>query len=101
MQSFTGNLGDGVPRNYATGISYTAGGQLAKETYGTSTPLYLNLHYNSRQQMVDLRLGDSLTDEWNLSRGALIFYYGTAARDQWNPFQPSSDNNGNVLRQIN
>ena len=28
-------------------------------------------------------------------------YYGTMARDGWNAFANSTDNNGNVLRQIN
>ncbi|MFN8004323.1 MAG: hypothetical protein U0X75_25290 [Acidobacteriota bacterium] len=27
-------------------------------------------------------------------------YYGTMARDGWNPFANSADNNGNVLRQL-
>ncbi|MFN8000170.1 MAG: hypothetical protein U0X75_04025 [Acidobacteriota bacterium] len=59
-----------------------------------------NLHYNNRQQLVDIRVGDSSTDEWNWTRGALVFYYGTTARDGWNPFANSADNNGNVLRQL-
>ncbi|MGE0887065.1 MAG: RHS repeat domain-containing protein [Blastocatellales bacterium] len=62
--------------------------------------LYHNLHYNNRQQLVDIRVGGSSTDEWNWSRGALISYYGTAARDAWDPFKNSPDNNGNVLRQL-
>ncbi|MGE0175314.1 MAG: hypothetical protein AB7T49_21200, partial [Oligoflexales bacterium] len=49
---------------------------------------------------MDIRVGDSLTDEWNWSRGALVSYYGTAARDAWDPFKSSPDNNGNVLRQL-
>lgn len=51
-------------------------------------------------QLVDLRLG-SINDAWNWNRGALIYYYGTAARDSWNAFANSPDNNGNVLRQVN
>ncbi len=47
-------------------------------------------------------MGDSSTDEWNWTRGALVFYYGTAARDAWNAFATTNtDNNGNVLRQVN
>ena len=50
---------------------------------------------------MDIRVGDSSTDEWNWSRGALVYYYGTTARDGWNAFANSADNNGNVLRQVN
>ena len=74
---------------------------MRKERFGTTASLYHNVHYNSRGQAVDIRLGTSLTDEWTWDRGALIFYYGTAARDQWNAFANSTDNNGNVLRQVN
>ncbi len=102
LTSFTGTLGDGASRNYATGITYTAAGLMSRETFGMqAATLYHNLHYNNRQQLVDIRVGDSSTDEWNWSRGALIYYYGTAARDSWNAFANSADNNGNVLRQVN
>jgi len=102
-----GNLG-GSSYTYADTISYTAAGQVARERFGTQNAavpsgqgLYHNLHYNNRLQLVDMRLGDSSADEWNWSRGALIFYYGTTARDGWNAFANSTDNNGNVLRQVN
>ena len=65
------------------------------------SPTYHNLHYNNRLQLVDIRLGDSSTDEYTWTRGALVFYYGTAARDAFDPFANSADNNGNVLRQVN
>ena len=100
LQNFNGTLGDGVARGSATGITYNSAGLMSRETYGTQTPLSLNLHYNNRQQMVDLRLGTNSGDEWDWSRGALIFYYGTAARNAWNPFANSSDNNGNVHRMV-
>ncbi|QQS48000.1 MAG: RHS repeat protein [Acidobacteriota bacterium] len=102
LSSFTGTLGDGGSRNYATGIRYTAAGLMSRETFGMqSATLYHNLHYNNRQQLVDIRVGDDINDDWNWSRGALIYYYGTAARDSWNAFANSPDNNGNVLRQVN
>jgi RHS repeat-associated protein len=107
LNSFTGKLGGitgpgGADVNYATGIQYNSYGLTSRETYnGMTTPLYLNLHYNNRLQMVDLRLGDSSTDEWNWARGALVFYYGTNAVNGWNPFANSTDNNGNVLRHVN
>jgi hypothetical protein len=75
---------------------------MTKERFGTTTNLYHNLHYNNRLQLVDIRLGDSSTDEWNWTRGALVFYYGTTARDSWNAFATTNtDNNGNLLRQVN
>ena len=104
MASAGGNLG-GSTYTYADTISYTPAGLLAKERFGTTaslgTALYHNLHYNNRLQLVDIRLGDSSTDEWTWTRGALIFYYGATARDTWNAFANSTDNNGNVLRQVN
>ncbi len=106
LNSFTGKLGGitgpgNTDVNYATGIQYNGYGLTSRETYGTNTPLYLNLHYNNRLQMVDLRLGDSSADQWNANRGALIYYYGTTALTGWDPFLNSADNNGNVLRQVN
>jgi RHS repeat-associated protein len=108
LDTFRGNLGDGTWRTYAKVTQYAAAGLKERESYGVlngvpdglTTPLYLKLHYNNRLQMVDLRLG-AVQDEWNYDRGALIFYYGAAAVSQWNPFANSTDNNGNVVRQVN
>ncbi len=108
LDTFRGNLGDGTWRTYAKVTQYAAAGMKERESYGVlngipdglAAPLHLKLHYNKRQQMVDLRLG-SVQDEWNYDRGALIFYYGTNAVANWNPFQDDADNNGNVRRQIN
>src|SRR5262245_12925882 len=50
--------------------------------------------------MVDFRVGDSSTDEWNYSRGAIAVLYGRAAVDGWAMFANCKDNNGNVLRQL-
>ncbi|MGH9843172.1 MAG: hypothetical protein ACREEM_30915, partial [Blastocatellia bacterium] len=103
LSSFSGNLGDGMPRTYADTFSYTAGGQMLKERFGTTntaigggTGLYHNIHYNNRLQAVDNRLGHNPNDEWNWSRGALITYYSNQARSIGNPFMNASDNNGNV-----
>jgi hypothetical protein len=52
--AFTGNLGDGVPRTYSRGISYAAAGQLKQEQFGTTTPVYDKLFYNSRQQLAEI-----------------------------------------------
>jgi len=99
LSSFSGNLGDS-PRTYADMIGYNAAGQMIKERFGTNTLLYHNQHYNNRMQLVDIRLGDSETDEWNWSRGAIALYYGTTAAASWNGFANDTDNNGNLRRQI-
>ncbi|MEP7337220.1 MAG: RHS repeat-associated core domain-containing protein, partial [Acidobacteriota bacterium] len=104
LSTFSGTLGDGTSRTYASVTQYNAASQKERESFGTgtngmTTPLYLKLHYNKRLQMVDQRLG-SVNDEWNWNRGALIFYYGTNAVSYWNPFQDDTDNNGNVRRQV-
>lgn len=90
--SFTGNLG-GTARNYATAMQYAAAGQLTKETFGTTTALYHNLHYNVRQQLYDNRVGTNGGDELTWDRGALEWYYGSAG---WGASSP--DNNGNITR---
>jgi RHS repeat-associated protein len=100
LTNFTGNLGGGAAVNYATSIQYNGYGLKSRETYGTQTPLYLNIHYNNRLQLADLRLGDNSNDEWNWSRGALTFFHGGNAITQGNPVYPSFNNNGNLLRQI-
>jgi RHS repeat-associated protein len=105
LSTFSGTLGDGVNRTYATVAQYSAAGLKERESYGTAangmtTPLYLKLHYNRRLQMVDLRLG-SVNDEWNNDRGTLVFYYGTNAIANSNPFLDDTDNNGNVRRHMN
>jgi RHS repeat-associated protein len=100
LSSFIGNLG-GSPSTYADTIGYNPAGQMIKERFGTNTSLYHNLHYNNRMQLVSTRLGDSATDEWNWSRGAIGFYYGTTAVNTGDLFASDTDNNGNLRRQTN
>jgi RHS repeat-associated protein len=101
LSGFTGNLGGGAVVNYATGIQYNGYGLKSRETYETQTPLYLNLHYNNRLQMTDLRLGDNSNDQWNMSRGGLLFYYDRVAIGMGDPSWPNSQaNNGNLLQQV-
>jgi RHS repeat-associated protein len=100
LSVFSGNLG-GSSRTYTDTISYNAAGQMIKERFGTNTSLYHNSHYNNRQQLVSTRVGDSATDEWNWSRGAIGFYYGTTAVNTGDIFANDTDNNGNLRRQIN
>src|SRR5262249_39414359 len=109
VNTFNGNLGvGGAEVNYADTISYNAAGQTIKERFGTQNAaqpsgqgLYHNLHYNNRLQLVDTRLGDSATDEWNWSRGATAFLYGTTAVAIPDMFASDTDNNGNPLRPLN
>jgi RHS repeat-associated protein len=103
VNSFTGNLGDGVTRTYASGITYSAVGGKQQEQFGTQVPLFHKLHYNVRGQLYDIRLSTVSwqTDQWNWNRGALVNYYSQAEVSC-----PTSEcmansgpgNNGNVIR---
>ena len=88
---FTGNLGDGTNRNYATNLSYSSFGEISREDFGTTTPLYHKSLYNIRGQLFDTRLS-SVNDLWDWNRGRLIFYY--SGNHAWG--QSGTDNNGNV-----
>jgi len=110
LTDFTGNLGDGAPRTYSTGIQYNPQGQLIREQFGTSTPLYHRRHYNSRGQLFDVRLGTdgaAVNDgpnpaqwtgaSWN--RGALrSFFSSNLIEYAWPAVAPQADN-GNLYRQ--
>ena len=95
MTTFTGNLGDGTTRNYATGMTYTPAGQLTQENFGVNvsanTPngIWHNTHYNNRLQMSDTRIGTGINDgqgqEWTWNRGAIRMFYAVG-------------NNGNIAR---
>lgn len=105
--AFTGNLGDGVTRTYAQGISYNERSQMQQEAFGTQVPLYHKLHYNVRGQLYDIRLSTlpfSTTnnhDQWDWNRGALLNYYSTpefSAGSNEARALSGPDNNGNLLR---
>jgi len=101
--AFTGNLGDGVPRTYSTGIVYSPLGGMTKEQFGTDPALYNKLFYNSRGQLSEIREGTSYTGptDTGWERGAIINFYGAC----WgmcggsNSTTPMTDNNGNLKRQ--
>lgn len=105
MTTFTGNLGDGTTRNYATDMLYTPAGQMTQELFGKApqgmtTPLYHNLHYNKRQQLYDIRLGsnaDGMGTEWTWNRGALRMFYNADLSD-YNATPSGASNNGNLYR---
>lgn len=106
--SFTGNLGDGTSRNYATQMTYLPAGQLTKELFGTTTALYQRLNYNTRQQLYAVRVGtyngttyddnpqaaqSSQATSWD--RGMLTWRYGSDDATTWGA--GGANNNGNVL----
>ncbi len=90
--SFSGNLGDGVQRTYATGITYSQWNTLSMEQFGTNAPLYSKHKYNIRGQVFDIR-ASSMNDEWGGELGALVNHYSTV----WIHGGSGADNNGNVL----
>ncbi|HKU73659.1 MAG TPA: RHS repeat-associated core domain-containing protein, partial [Pyrinomonadaceae bacterium] len=92
--SFSGNLGDGVSRSYASSFVYNSRNQVTQELFGTQTPLYHKLQYNIRGQLWDVRVstGADVNGSWN--RGCLQFFYeSTLTHGASGP-----DNNGNVLK---
>jgi YD repeat-containing protein len=110
LTDFTGNIGDGVSRTYSTGIQYNPQGQLIREQFGTSTPLYHRRHYNSRGQLFDVRLGTdgaAINDgpnpaqwtgtSWN--RGALRMFFSSNLIEYAWPAVASQQNNNNLYRQ--
>ncbi len=98
LKTFTGNLGDGIQRTYATGdnpangveegIQYDEAGRIRQEKLGTQTPLFHKQQFNARGQLKDIRLGLG-SDIWSTERGVITINYGTTA------------NNGNVVFQQN
>jgi RHS repeat-associated protein len=92
--AFSGNLGDGATRTYATALRYDAASRMLQEGFGTSTPLYHKQHYNIRGQLYDVRLSSLPGDEWDWNRGAVVSYYSSN-----NVVGGSgADNNGNLRR---
>jgi len=92
--SFTGNLGDGVTRSYASSFAYNANNQITQELFGTQTSLYHKMQYNIRGQLWDVRVstGSDVNGSWN--RGALQFFYEST----YTHGGSGPDNNGNVLK---
>ncbi len=97
LQSFSGNLGDGVTRTYANNYQYNNFGSLQQEQFGTQTPLYHKQRFNSRGQLWDMRLStvNFDTDPANGDRGSIINYFSNG----YTQGGSGTDNNGNLLRQ--
>jgi RHS repeat-associated protein len=102
LNSVSGNLGDGTSRTYSAGIIYDAGSRMQKEQFGTDTPVYNKLFYNSRGQLAEIRESTSYTGSTDVSwnRGAIINHYSDQC---WGlcSGQGMSDNNGNLRKQDN
>lgn len=94
LSQMVGNIGDGVQRTYTTGITYNSAGQMIREQFGTTTPLYHNRHFNNRGQLYDVRLGTNGGDEWTWNRGALRIYNNANSTVG----NGGTLNNGNVYR---
>ncbi len=89
---FTGNLGDGVTRTYASSFVYNARNQVTQELFGTQTPLYHKLQYNIRGQLWDVRVSTNSDVNGSMNRGGLQYFYdGSLGYGTSGP-----DNNGNV-----
>ncbi len=97
LQSFSGNLGDGVTRTYANNFQYNDYGLLQQEQFGTQAPLYHKQRFNSRGQLWDMRLSSVSfdTDPANGDRGSIVNYFSSS----YTQGGSGTDNNGNLLRQ--
>ena len=77
LSGMTGSLGDGTNRTYTSGILYSPFGTQVKEQFGTTTPVYNKLFYNSRAQLAEIRESTSYTGPTDTTwdRGAIINNY--------------------------
>ena len=91
--NFSGNLGDGTTRTYASTFVYNAAGQITQELFGTATPLYHKLQYNIRSQLWDVRVSTGSDINGSSNRGGLQYFYeGALGYGTSGP-----DNNGDLL----
>jgi YD repeat-containing protein len=100
LTAVSGNLGDGSTRTYATGILYSPTGGLVKEQFGTTTPVYNKLFYNSRGQLAEIRASSSYTGPTDTTwdRGAIINNYSSSCTGVCSG-SSMPDNNGNLKQQ--
>lgn len=100
LTSVSGTLGDGVTRTYTAGLLYSPVGGVEKEQFGTATPIYNKLFYNSRGQLAEIRASTSYTGsaDYDANRGAIINSYSSQCTGLClNSSMP--DNNGNLRQQ--
>jgi RHS repeat-associated protein len=98
IASVSGNLGDGVTRNYSSGIIYDETGGMRQEQFGTDTPIYNKRFYNVRGQLSEIRVStygvQTPGQETNWNRGALINHY---SNQNW--AGSGTDNNNTLKKQ--
>jgi len=98
VASVSGNLGDGITRNYSTGIIYDETGGMRQEQFGTDTPIYNKRFYNVRGQLSEIRVStygvQTPGQETNWNRGALINHY---SQQSW--AGSGTDNNSALKKQ--
>src|SRR5207248_1470920 len=72
---------------------------MSKEKFGTTTPIYNKLFYNSRGQLAEIREGTyNATDNTWWNRGAIINHYSNNY-GCWGASCNAPDNNGNLMKQ--
>jgi YD repeat-containing protein len=100
LTSFSGNLGDGTTRTYSAGALYSSTGGLVKEQFGTATPIYNKLFYNSRGQLAEIRASTSYTGptDYTADRGAIVNNYSNNCTGICSG-SSMADNNGNLQKQ--
>ena len=100
LSALSGNLGDGANRTYTTGILYSPTGGLVKEQFGTTTPVYNKLFYNSRGQLAEIRESTSYTGptDYDANRGAIVNNYSSQCAGICSG-SSMADNNGNLKQQ--
>jgi RHS repeat-associated protein len=98
VNGFTGSLGDGTQRSYATAISYSPLGGMTKEKFGTDTAIYNKLYYNSRGQLAEVRetTSDGGPGDISWNRGKFVNWYSLQCGGL---SCNAADNNGNLRRQ--
>jgi RHS repeat-associated protein len=96
LPAFSGNIGDGVARTYASEIRYHQFGGMEQERFGTTTPLYHKSLYNMRGQLGEIRLGTAALPDTGWQRGAIINHFSASG---WGASGGGSDNNGNLRGQ--
>jgi RHS repeat-associated protein len=96
--AFTGNLGDGdvTPRNYGQGLVYDAASRLTQEQFGTATPIYNQLAYNSRGQLAEILAGTGTSGNASFNRGMIVNDYSLQCSGA---SCNATDNNGNLRKQ--
>jgi RHS repeat-associated protein len=99
--AFTGTLGDGVQKTYASEIVYSPFGAMTKEKFGTDTSIYNKLYYNSRGQLSEIRetTSDAGSSDTTWNRGKFVNWYSLQCGTVNSVDCNAADNNGNLRKQ--